>query len=530
MCAPVSAATRARASRREVEEKFADVGLHGAASRMNLSAIIQGTGARGDAAGDPEIALVTGDSREVVPRAVFFALPGAERDGHDFVPEAVRRGAVAIVAERAVACAPAALLLAPSARRAMAIAAANFQGHPAAALRLAAVTGTNGKTTVAWLVEACARAARLPVGMLGTVTHRWPGTERAAAHTTPESTTIQALLAEMRAAGARAAVLEVSSHALAQERIAGMRFRVAGFTNLTRDHLDYHGDMERYFAAKRRLFLEHLAPDGVAVVNVRDPWGARLADQLGSGRTLWRYGGRTDDALRAEEVVAGLSGISGTIHTPAGAIAVRSPLVGAHNVENLLSAAGLALALDLPTDAISRALSECGGAPGRLERFAARGVSLFVDYAHTDDALTRALEALRALAPRRLVCVFGCGGDRDRGKRPLMGEAAGRGADLVIVTSDNPRSEEPAAIITGVLPGLERAGLRRLTAEALCLDARGYAVEPDRRSAIALAVAAAREGDAVLVAGKGHEAQQIVGRERIPFSDRDEARRALGIA
>src|SRR6266545_1849774 len=232
MCAPVSAATRARASRREVEEKFADVGLHGAASRMNLSAIIQGTGARGDAAGDPEIARVTGDSREVVPGAVFFALPGAERDGHDFVPEAVRRGAVAIVAERAVACAPAALLLAPSARR-----------------------------------------ARLPVGMLGTVTHRWPGTERAAAHTTPESTTIQALLAEMRAAGARAAVLEVSSHALAQERVAGMRFRAAGFTNLTRDHLDYHGDMERYFSAKRRLFLEHLVPDGTAVVNVRDPWG-----------------------------------------------------------------------------------------------------------------------------------------------------------------------------------------------------------------------------------------------------------------
>src|SRR6266540_1746340 len=405
MCAPVSAATRTRASRREVEEKFADVGLHGAASRMNLSAIIQGTGARGDAAGDPEIALVTGDSREVVPRAVFFALPGAERDGHDFVPEAVRRGAVAIVAERAVACAPAALLLAPSARRAMAIAAANFQGHPAAALRLAAVTGTNGKTTVAWLVEACARAARLPVGMLGTVTHRWPGTERAAAHTTPESTTIQALLAEMRAAGARAAVLEVSSHALAQERVAGIRFAAAGFTNLTRDHLDYHGDMERYFAAKRRLFIEHLSPDGVA--------------------------------------------------------AVRSPLVGAHNVENLLSAAGLALALDLPTDAISRALSECGGAPGRLERFAARGVSLFVDYAHTDDALTRALEALRALAPRRLVCVFGCGGDRDAGKRPLMGEAAGRAADAVVVTSDNPRGEDPAAILDAIVPGLERARLRR---------------------------------------------------------------------
>jgi UDP-N-acetylmuramoyl-L-alanyl-D-glutamate--2,6-diaminopimelate ligase len=497
---------------------------------MKLSAIIQGTGARGDMGGDPDVARVTGDSREVVPGAVFFALPGADRDGHDFVADAARRGAVAVVAERAVACAPAALLLVPSARRAMAIAAASFHGRPGDAIALAAVTGTNGKTTVAWLVEACARAAGVPVGMLGTVTHRWPGAERPAGHTTPESTTIQALLAEMRAAGARAAVLEVSSHALAQERVAGLRFRAAGFTNLTRDHLDYHGDMERYFAAKRRLFLEHLAPDGVAVVNVRDPFGARLADQLGPGRRLWRHGGRTGDELRAEAVEIGLSGIRAHIQTPAGALAVRSPLVGAHNVENLLCAAGIALALELPRDAVARALCECRGAPGRLERFAARGVSVFVDYAHTDDALARALDALRALAPRRLLCVFGCGGDRDRGKRPLMGEAAARGADAVVVTSDNPRSEEPAAILGEIVPGLERAGCAPLSAASLRRGDRGFVVEPDRRAAIALAVASAREGDAVLVAGKGHEETQLIGGQRLPFSDRDEARRALGIA
>ncbi len=497
---------------------------------MKLSAIIQGTGARGDTGGDPEIARVTGDSREVVPGAIFFALPGALRDGHDFVPDAARRGAVAVVAERPVPCGPAALLLAPSSRRAMAIAAANFHGRPADALLLAGVTGTNGKTTITWLVEACARAAGVPVGMLGTVVERWPGVERPAMYTTPESTAMQATLADMRAAGARAAVMEVSSHALAQERIAGMRFRVAGFTNLTRDHLDYHGDMERYFAAKRRLFLEHLAPDGTAVVNVRDAFGARLADQLGPGRRLWRYGGRTGDELRAEEVVAGISGIAATLHTPAGEVAFRSPLVGAHNLENLVCAAGMALALDLPPAAVGRGLTESRGAPGRLERFSARGISVFVDYAHTDDALARALETLRALAPRRLVCVFGCGGDRDRGKRPLMGEAAGRGADLVIVTSDNPRSEDPLAILGEIVPGLERAGLRRLSAKQLCLDERGFAVEPDRRSAIALAVAAAREGDAILVAGKGHEDYQLVGRERLPFSDRDEARQALGIA
>jgi UDP-N-acetylmuramoyl-L-alanyl-D-glutamate--2,6-diaminopimelate ligase len=496
---------------------------------MKLSAIIQGTGARGELGGDPDIALVTCDSRAVVPGAVFFALPGAARDGHDFVSEAVRRGAAAVVAERAVPCAPAALLLAPSSRHAMAVAAANFHGRPGDALLLAGVTGTNGKTTVAWLVESCARAAALPAGLVGTVLHRWPGAERPAAHTTPESTEVQALLAEMRAAGARAAVLEASSHALAQERLSGMRFRVAGFTNLTRDHLDYHGDMEHYFAAKRRLFLEHLAPDGTAVVNVRDRWGARLADQLGPGRRLWRYGGRTGDELHAEEVVAGLSGIAATLRTPAGSLSFRSPLVGAHNLENLLCAAGMALALGVPAAAVGRGLTESAGAPGRLERFAARGVSVFVDYAHTDDALARVLQALRALAPRRIVCVFGCGGDRDPGKRPLMGEAAGRGADLVIVTSDNPRSEDPLEIIGQIVPGLERAGQRSLTASQLCLDERGYAVEPDRRSAIALAVAAAREGDAVLVAGKGHEETQVIGRERFPFSDRDEARKALGL-
>ncbi len=513
------------------EETVPDVGLHGAFSRMKLSAIIQGTGARGDVGGDPEIARVTGDSREVVPGALFFALTGTARDGHDFAAEAARRGAVAVIAERPVACGPASLLLVPSSRRAMAIAAANFFGRPADALLVAGVTGTNGKTTVTYLVEACARAARVPVGVLGTVTNRWPGAERRASHTTPESTAIQALLAEVRAAGARAVVLEVSSHALAQERIAGVRLRVAGYTNLTRDHLDYHGDMERYFAAKRRLFTEHLSPDGVAVVNVRDPFGARLADQIGPGRTVWRYGGRADDALRAEgDVRSGLAGISATLSTPAGPMQIRSPLVGAHNLENLLCAAGIALGLDLPADAVARGLTACAGAPGRLERLSARGVSVFVDYAHTDDALAHALAALRALAPRRLACVFGCGGDRDRGKRPLMGEAAARGADLVVVTSDNPRTEDARAIIAEIVPGIERAGMRRLTAGAPKRGERGFVVEPDRRAAIALAVDAAREGDAVLLAGKGHEEVQIVGSERLPFSDRDEARAALGIA
>jgi len=429
-----------------------------------------------------------------------------------------------------VACQPALLLLAPSARRAMSLAAAALLGRPGDALRLAAVTGTNGKTTVSYLVEACLLAAGVPVGVLGTITHRWPGVERPAWHTTPESTEVQALLAEARAAGARVAVMEVSSHALSQERVAGLRFAVAGFTNLTRDHLDYHGDMDGYFAAKRRLFVEHLAPDGIAVVNARDPWGARLADQLGPGRRVWRYGTRGDDALRAEEITLGLGGIAAALQTPLGPLSLRSPLVGLHNVENLLCAAGMALALGVPPEAVARGLAASPGAPGRLERIEGPGFQVFVDYAHTDDALARVLEALRALSPRRLVTVFGCGGDRDRGKRPLMGSAAGRAADLTIVTSDNPRTEDPLRIIDEIVPGVEWAGRRRLSAAEAVAGEAGYAVEPDRRAAIELAVACARPGDAVLLAGKGHEDYQVVGGERRHFDDREEARRALDLA
>jgi UDP-N-acetylmuramoyl-L-alanyl-D-glutamate--2,6-diaminopimelate ligase len=497
---------------------------------MRLSDVIAGTGARGALPDDPEILRVTGDSREVVPGALFCALPGARADGHAFAAEAARRGAVAVIAERPVDCAPAGLLLAPSARRAMALCAANFHGRPGDAMQLVGVTGTNGKTTVCYLVEACARAAGRATGVLGTVTHRFPGVERAATHTTPESTAVQALLGEMRDAGTSLVVMEVSSHALAQERVAGLRFAAAGFTNLSRDHLDYHGDMEAYFAAKRRLFVEHLAPDGIAVVNARDPWGARLADQLGPGRTAWRYGTRAEDQLRAESADLSMAGIKATVRTPRGPLALRSPLVGAHNLENLLCAAGLAVAAGLPIAAVEAGLSACRGAPGRLERIDGRGLSVFVDYAHTDDALARAVEALRSLGPRRLVVVFGCGGDRDRGKRPLMGAVAGRGADVAIVTSDNPRTEDPLRIIAEIEPGLAQSGCVRRTAAEAVAGEPGYVVEPDRRAAIELALACARPGDAVLLAGKGHEAYQLVGSERRRFDDRDEARRALGLA
>jgi UDP-N-acetylmuramoyl-L-alanyl-D-glutamate--2,6-diaminopimelate ligase len=501
--------------------------MHEILSAMRLSEVILGTGARGGLGDDPQVVRVTGDSRQVVPGALFFALPGARLDGHDFAAEAARRGAVAVVAERPVECAPALLLLAPSSRRAMSLAAAALHGNPALDLTLAGVTGTNGKTTVSYLVEACVLAAGIPAGVIGTITHRFPGVERPASHTTPESTEIQALLAEMRTSGARLVVLEVSSHALAQERVAGLHFAVAGFTNLTRDHLDYHGDMDGYFSAKRRLFTEHLAPEGIAVVNARDPWGSRLADQIGPGRQVWRYGTRTEDTLGVEGLALSLAGVTGMLRTPRGPVELRSPLVGLHNLENLLCAAGMALALGVPPEAVARGLALCRGAPGRLERIDGPGFSVFVDYAHTDDALTRVLGALRALSPSRLLTVFGCGGDRDRGKRPLMGEAAGRASDLCVVTSDNPRGEDPRRIIDEILPGLERAGRRRLGAAQARAGQVGYLVEPDRRVALALALACAREGDAVLVAGKGHETYQEVGQERHHFDDREEARRAL---
>ena len=498
---------------------------------MRLSKVIERTGARGELGSDPEVALVTGDSRAVRPGALFFALVGAKTDGHLFAAEAAKCGAVAVVAEREVACSPALLLLAPSARRAMAIAASNLYDRPGEAMKLAGVTGTNGKTTVTYLVEASARAAHVPVAVLGTVTHRWPGGSRTASHTTPESTEVAATLATARDAGARLAVLEVSSHALDQERAAGLAFDAAAFTNLTRDHLDYHGDLETYFRAKRRLFFDHLKPSGVAVVNADDPFGSRLAAELelARGAISWRFGLRAGCELVARGARFGLSGIEAELATPAGTIALRSPLVGAYNLETLLCAAGLALSAGLPRDAVERGLSGCPGAPGRLERIEARGVAAFVDYAHTDDALTHALSALRALEPRRLLVVFGCGGDRDRGKRPLMGEAAGRGADLAVVTSDNPRTEDPAAIIAEIVPGLERAGAHRLAASRAGAGDAGYVVVPDRREAIALALSAARAGDAVLIAGKGHEDYQVVGAEKRPFDDRKEARRALGI-
>lgn len=499
---------------------------------MRLSQVVDGTGIALPAGSpDPEITAVVHDSRKVIPGALFVCLPGQKVDGHSFAAAAAQAGAAALIVERHVDAPGAILLKTDSARKAMALAAANLHHRPGEKLVLAGVTGTNGKTTTTYLFEAIAQAAGKRPGVIGTVNYRFAGRTLSADHTTPESVEVQALLGAMVDAGCETAVMEVSSHALSLDRVHGLAFASAAFTNLTRDHLDFHADMEAYFAAKARLFRERLAPGAIATLNGDDAYGRRLYEELKrDGVTAWRFSTEDSTAeLHAKNVQIGIEGIRATLVTPRGEAPIRSPLVGAHNLQNLLTAAGLALGAGLPIEAVAEGLSRSGGAPGRLERVdGPTGIVAFVDYAHTDDALRRAAAALREVAPKRLITVFGCGGDRDKGKRPLMGESAGNASDLTVVTSDNPRTEEPNSILEMIVPGVEKAGRTRLSHDEAKAGADGFTVEVDRRRAIDLAVACARPGDVILIAGKGHEDYQILGTTKIHFDDREEARRALG--
>jgi UDP-N-acetylmuramyl-tripeptide synthetase len=409
-----------------------------------------------------------------------------------------------------------------SAARALGRIAANRYGRPADALTLVGVTGTNGKTTTTFLVEALLRANGGEPGVIGTVTYRFAGQSRPAPFTTPTPLELHATLAEMRAAGCRAAVMECSSHALALDRLEGVAYRVAAFTNLTQDHLDFHGTMEAYRDAKARLFAEHVADGGASVVLIDHEYGEFMA-QAARGRVIrvsaYADGPAADVHLtRAGESV---SGIDAEWRTPAGEVRVRSPLIGRFNVENLSVAVGIGVALGLEPAAIGAALSSVRGVPGRLERVGAANV--FVDYAHTPDALERVMAALRPLTRGRLIVVFGCGGDRDRTKRPKMGRAVARDADLAIVTSDNPRTEEPHTIIDMILEGVRQEPSPPVPPAELPTARRGHFPIVDRREAIRVALGAARPGDVVLIAGKGHEDYQIVGKTKHHFDDREEA-------
>jgi UDP-N-acetylmuramoyl-L-alanyl-D-glutamate--2,6-diaminopimelate ligase len=467
------------------------------------------------AALDAPCAGVTHDSRQVRPGMVFVALRGLKADGAQFAPQAIAAGAAAVVSE-SDGSAPVPWITVKDARLALALLAAEYSGQPSRQMQVVGVTGTNGKTTTSYLLGAIFEAAGITCGLMGTVTYRIGSREIAATRTTPEAPDVQALLRQMADAGCGACVMEVSSHALALRRVDGLRFAAAVFTNLTRDHLDFHADMEDYFGAKRRLF-EMLPAGAPAVINLDDPRGATLVD--GASRPVTYAINRTADVTPGP-LSFSLSGLAFDARTPQGTVRVQSKLVGRPNVYNILAAVATTAALDVPIAAIERGLRELQGVPGRFEVVSGAGddITVLVDYAHTDDALRNLLETARPLAERRLITVFGAGGDRDRTKRPLMGMVAARLSDVVVITSDNPRSEEPLRIIDEVKRGAEPE-MRQKGAEVVTVV--------DRREAIGHAVAMAQAGDVVLIAGKGHEKYQEVGGEVLPFDDLAVARDAL---
>ncbi|MEO7793127.1 MAG: UDP-N-acetylmuramoyl-L-alanyl-D-glutamate--2,6-diaminopimelate ligase [Thermoanaerobaculia bacterium] len=477
----------------------------------------------GDLGTDPEVFGVRHDSRAVEKGELFVTWSGAKFDGRLFAGQAIERGAVAVLADRPrPAETPREIpwLETVDPRGLLGDLAAPLYGHPDRDLTLIGVTGTNGKSTVVELCANILEAAGSPCGRIGTLGYHFGGDDlegEAAGHsgrTTPEASDLFRLLAEMRDRGARAVAMEVSSHALVQGRVTGAGFDVAVFTNLTRDHLDFHGDLESYFSAKRRLF-EMRKPGGKGVTNLDDAYGRRLAEEFGLADTFGSSG--SGAAVRPAGVDLDGDGMRGALATPRGPVHFRSPLLGRYNLSNLLAAAAVAEALELPQEFLSRGIEATRTLPGRMDAVRAGQPFLaVVDYAHTDAALGAAIRSLRELTGTKVVVVFGCGGDRDPGKRPMMGRIAGDLADLPIATSDNPRSEDPLAILSAVEEGLKAS------------TNRNYRIVPDRREAIRRAVTVAMAGGwSILVAGKGHENEQIVGNQRLPFSDRNELERAI---
>jgi UDP-N-acetylmuramoyl-L-alanyl-D-glutamate--2,6-diaminopimelate ligase len=457
-----------------------------------------------------EIASLAYDSRAVKPGTLFFCVTGARSDGHEHAADAVRRGANALVVERPLSLGVPELAV-RSVREAMAPLAARFYGDPSAALRVIGITGTNGKTTTAFLTRQILEAAGEPCALLGTVKSVVGGVDGEVTRTTPEAIDLQASFAAMREAGDRACAMEVSSHALELHRADAIHFAAAVFTNLTQDHLDFHPDMEAYFAAKRILFE---SDPGLSVINIDDGYGRRLGADVPDAVT---YALERDADYRAVELSSGIAEARFTALTPDGQLRIAMPLPGAFNIANALAALAVTHKLGVPLTQIGDALAAASAAPGRFQALdEGQGFAVLVDYAHTPDSLENVLRAARALTEGQLICVFGCGGDRDRGKRPQMGRISSEIADLTVVTSDNPRSEEPRAIVGEILAGARA-------------DA-GHAVEAvvERRAAIARAISLARDGDVVVIAGKGHEqGQEFAGGHKIPFDDAEVAREQL---
>ena len=487
-----------------------------------------------------KISGITVDSREVKPGDLFVAIQGEKVDGHQFVEEAIAKGCAAFIVQQGRLPAkngfPAVAIEVPDTRTALAGVAGAFYDHPEKELRFIGITGTNGKTTTSFLVEAMLNKAGYIPGVIGTVNYRYQGMEFAATHTTPDPIVLYRTLRRMKDAGVTHVVMEVSSHALAQKRIHGLSFDVAVFTNITRDHLDFHGDMESYFQSKKKLFFEYLKKDGRAVImlEMETPHnGQERTVLVGKGQALAaelvapiRCGMERNCDLYPEDFVCSLAGIKTTIQTPQGRLKLHSSLVGQFNLMNLLTAAGVGIALELSPETIADGIQSLKNVPGRLERINSRkGLKVFVDYAHTPDALANVLTTLKQFNPPRLICIFGCGGDRDRGKRAMMGKVAGSLCDIALVTSDNPRSERPEAIMQEIEQGLAHSLLKRIRAELLFENRnwQGYDLIVSRREAIALAIIRAHQDDVVLIAGKGHENYQIIGNHKRFFDDRLEA-------
>lgn len=463
--------------------------------------------------GDAEITSVTADSRLVVPGALFVAVPGFKTDGAKFIDAAVRKGAAAIVSELSGVIAPVAVQV-DDARAALALISANFYNRPADKLSIIGVTGTSGKTTTTKMIESILDASGQPVGLIGTIEYR-AGEERLTAdRTTPDAAVLQQWFAKMVGAGVRHAVMEVSSHALALKRTHGIRFAAAVFTNLSQDHLDFHKDFEDYFAAKRILFDQIDRSRKTAVVNIDDQYGRRLANELGdTAVTFGRQSNADIHPLDGFEI--SVRGLHGRIATPAGDVRVASKLLGAPNLYNWLGAVGAALSVGIDIATIEAGIRNLATVRGRFEYVASdEGPAVIVDYAHKPDALEKLLLAVRGLASgRRVIVLFGCGGDRDRDKRPMMGAVAARLADQTILTSDNPRGEKPEAILDDIERGMAGAS--------------NYTRVTDRREAIARTIAEAEDDDVIVIAGKGHESYQVVGDQVLHFDDREEAERAL---
>ncbi len=459
---------------------------------------------------DPDVTSVVSDSRRAGRGSLFVAIRGEKSNGLDFVSSAVSRGAAAVAAESPAPAGPTAVpwVRVPNARRAAAVLSARVLGDPSARMRLAGVTGTNGKTTTAALLSDVFRKEWGSSGFLGTVGYRWGDRAVEAPRTTPEGDVLADALAKMVEEGVPACAMEVSSHALALDRVAGVRFDTAVFTNLTRDHLDFHGSMEEYGATKARLFslLKH---DGVAAVNVDDPFGRDLFSRVAGRKLSFSSSGGVESDFHAESIALDLEGTKFRTIGEGGSWDVESPLVGRFNVDNLLAAWAAARGLGIGPDSIRASLARSSGAPGRMEKVSAgQGFTILVDYAHTEDALRRLLAGLRELTDKTIILVFGCGGDRDRGKREPMGRAAAELSDIPIATSDNPRGEDPAAILAEVETGLRNGGASK------------YLKVIDRREAIAKAIELANSRSVVVIAGKGHETVQIIGDRSEPFDDR----------